>query len=167
MSNYVVLCDCDGDPNPRIIAWIDDDRPNGGRVRVDSNTGFTMSRRNVPNIRGGVDDFGIQCYGCRKAVRLSDARAGEVLDKIQPIRDTLEVRGIPALDQPAAELSDDERTARFEAAQAEISAQLRGDRRADTSARRPVVPDATLFETRYVIPFAQLCYIVTKLSKSR
>ena len=34
LGKYVVICDCT--PGERIIAWIDDDRATGGRVRIDS-----------------------------------------------------------------------------------------------------------------------------------
>jgi hypothetical protein len=41
---YAVVCECDGDGKPgRIIAWIDDRRPQAEHVFIESNTGFTKS----------------------------------------------------------------------------------------------------------------------------
>jgi hypothetical protein len=97
VSKHVVLCDCEGGPNPRVIAWIDDERPNGP-VRIDSNTSFTAAIR-VPNRRGGKATFHLRCKGCRKKVTLSDTTVGDIIDKLAPVRDTLEVASIPAIGQ--------------------------------------------------------------------
>jgi hypothetical protein len=97
MNRYVVLCDCDGSPNKRTIAWIDDERP-CGRVHIDSITSFTAILR-VPNRRGGRATYKIRCKVCGKEVTLSQTMAGDIIDMLAPIRDTLEVASIPAIDQ--------------------------------------------------------------------
>jgi hypothetical protein len=97
MNRYVVLCDCDGNRNRRTIAWIDDERPHGS-VRIESHTSFTAIVR-VPNQRGGRINYRIRCKACGKEVFLSETTAGDIIDRLAPIRDTLEVASIPALDQ--------------------------------------------------------------------
>jgi hypothetical protein len=146
MSNYVVLCDCDGDPTPRIIAWIDDERTTRGRVRVRSNVSFSA----LPN-RDGHMTYSIRCRACKRWVPWSDATAADVIDKLAPVRDTLEVRGIPMLDDPSLPVEP----MSFEEFRRSMV----------KPAGEPRVPKATHYESRYVIPMSTLCHIVTKLRR--
>ncbi len=162
MDKYVVLCDCDADPNPRIIAWIDDARPSG-RVRIDSNSGYTMAARATPNKRGAMATYGIVCRGCGKKTFVSDATAADVIDRIAPVLGSLEVRSIPSLDQPEKQFENKAARAEWlKQKHDEIVAQFTGQ----SGARRsmdPIIPDVKNYETRHVIPYSLLCQVVTNL----
>lgn len=158
---YVVLCGCDGDgTTQRIIAWIDDDRTNGGRVSVQSNVSFTQHHH-----EDGHVVWNIRCRACRKWVMWSETTVGEVLDRIAPIRNQLELQKIPALSQPL--VLDEPARAEVQGRIDEFMAQLS----ADPGKRQlpqlvgpdPIIPNATVYEMRYVLPFDVLCNIVTAL----
>lgn len=158
MSRYVVLCGCDG-TNQRIIAWIDDDRPQAVHVRVESNTGFVEARANNVNKRGGLLSYSMGCRACRQNVNVSEATVNDIVDKVIPIRDKLEVTGIPSLHQP---LSEEEFAARAADAHKQIMHDLYG-KACPVPKPEVVTPNATRFEMRYVIPFDLLQGIVTRL----
>jgi hypothetical protein len=139
MSKYVVLCDCDG-VTDRVIAWIDDDRANGGPIRVEGKSNFRVAL-SVPRAGGSIVTYGFGCRNCGKDVRqLSEAAAADVIDKIIPVRDTLEFKDISALDERVAQWN----------------------RRLLPLDRRITEP-APASERRYVIPLALLCRIISKL----
>jgi hypothetical protein len=98
MDKYLVQCDCDGDQHKRMIALIDDDRANGARINLTPNAGEyetgQLSMTNVHNRRG--DDQSpvrLHCGGrCRRDIRaITNATAGDIIDKIAPQRSELEV----------------------------------------------------------------------------
>jgi hypothetical protein len=159
-TRYVVLCACEGKPTSRIIAWIDDDRINGGDVSVQSNVSFTESRH--PD---GHLIWNIRCRACRKWVPWSEATVADVIDKIAPIRDRLELRRIPALSQPRKALDEEQREER-QKRHDEIMAQIRAEpssRQLPQPGPDAVIPNATHYEMRHVIPLITLCNVVTAL----
>jgi hypothetical protein len=164
MDRYVVLCDCDGGPNPRLIAWIDDQRGHGGAVFVNAVSRYTKAVRNEPNKRGGTTLYTIGCVGCGKGLPrgLTDETAGEVLDKfVIPYRDRLAVCSVPALMQPEPEWSEEEQRERREYRHRKIDAALGYSSEPPRDPRW--YPPATLFEDRHAIPLLLLCQAVSRI----
>jgi hypothetical protein len=106
MDRYVVLCDCDGGPQPRVIATIDDDRAHGGPIHLAPSVGEYgetghLSVKFVSNRRGDTQTpVRLHCGGrCGKDIReITDSTAGEVIDKVAPHRSMLPVVQFPSYD---------------------------------------------------------------------
>lgn len=152
-SRYVLLCDCG-----RIIAWIDDCRPEADHVYVESNSGFVMARRNHPTTAGAWHTYSLSCQECRRPVNVSESTVDELIDKLLPIRKTWEVRPIPSLNQPDRR-SDAERTADFLRMHKIIDDQLYG-RETEGFRSEPYAGPFEVYENRYVIPFKALDAII-------
>jgi hypothetical protein len=166
MGKYVVLCDCDGMiPNPRIIAWITDERPRGGSVAVTAVSRYTKSVRNEPNKRGGTTLYTIGCVACGKgfANGVTDETMAAALDRIIPKRSDLEVRSVPAPVQPEPELSEDEQQERREYGRRKITVIVSGDPHADPLRDPRWYTAPTVFEERHIIPLLVLCEVVSHL----
>jgi hypothetical protein len=85
---YVVTC-CHG---PLTGGEIDDNRPAGGDVVIDSDNSFR------------VKTAGLHCEGCEQAVKLGRRNLGELIDAINQLHavigyETLEGRRVIPLDQ--------------------------------------------------------------------
>lgn len=98
---YAVLCDCEGGGESRHqIAVISDDRDEGGQVIVGGlNHSYTYEWSNTPINRRG--DHGtphtLNCRGCNRRVSpITDARVGDIIDRIAPAREHLEVMHLNA-----------------------------------------------------------------------
>jgi hypothetical protein len=161
VDKYVVVCDCNGGPNPWRIAWIDDGRSHGGSVVVNSVSRYTKAVRSEPNKRGGTTLYTIGCVSCGKGFPWTDQTAGEVLDKVIPERGKLPVYSVPAPMQPQLELSEEEQRERREYRYRKIDAALGYSNEPPKDPRW--YPAATLFEDRHAIPLLVLCEIVRQL----
>ena len=161
MDKYVVVCDCNGGPNPQRIAWIDDERSDGGSVVVAAVSRYTKQVRSEPNKRGGNTLYTLGCVSCGKRLEWTDQTAGEVLDKVIPLRGDLAVYSVPSPIQPEPELSEEDQRERREYGRRKIDASLgySEDPPKDPRWHRP----ATLFEDRHAIPLLALCEIVRQI----
>jgi len=158
-SRYVILCDCDGSPSPRVIATIDDYRDEGGRVVIQ---GHKTAKRSAANHRGGSVNVFSECGGpCGRPVDVSEVTAATVLDLIVPQVEQLAVAQLPFADIDAAEPREIDawRVTRH----AEVQAQLLGE----IPARGTPIPAPTEYENRRVIPLGLWCALITKLPKDR
>ena len=93
MDRYVVLCDCDGGQQPREIAYIDDDRSNGGRIHVEPNPSkpYGIGTRVAPTRRGEFrTSIILDCPRCERRVRITELTAAQIIDLLGPVRDRLE-----------------------------------------------------------------------------
>jgi hypothetical protein len=163
VDKYVVVCDCTGGPNPWHIAWIDDERSHGGSVVVAAVSRYTKAVRSEPNKRGGTTLYTIGCVGCGRGFSdgLTDQTAGEVLDRVIPLRENFAICSVPALMQPEPEWSEEEQRERREYGYRKIDAALGYSNEPPKDPRW--YPPATVFEDRHAIPLQALCEIVGQL----
>lgn len=158
MNKYVVLCDCDGLPDRRVLAWIDDDRPDGG-VRIRSNQAFRAVGREKPSTRGDTGVYTFACRGCGRAFPpTTESTVAEIIDTVAP--HLIEDASVPALTSAQPTSSEDRRRAHDD-----VTARLRG--RVDPSARAIPGPARAVYEVRRVIPFGVLCNVVSRLRTHR
>jgi hypothetical protein len=155
-----VLCGCEEKPSSRIIAWIDDLRPDAEHVFIESNTGYTKALRNSQSAAGAWHSYGIGCRACQRHMNLSEATADEIIDKLIPIRNTLEIQPIPSLDQPDRR-SDEQRAADLIRARKLLDDQLHG--RGTPIQSEPHAGPFEVYENRYVIPFDLLDPMVKEM----
>lgn len=101
-DRYLVQCDCDGGPRPRVIARIDDDRANGGRLRLAPSVAqYETGQLSVDFVhnRRGDDQTPVRlhCGGqCGRDINaITDSTAGDIIDKIAPRRNMLAVVQFP------------------------------------------------------------------------
>lgn len=157
MDLYAVVCACE-----RIVAWIDDRRPQAEHVFVQSLTSYTKSLRGAQTKGGAWYTYTFACRRCRLDVRLSEVTADEIIDKMAPIRGELALRPIRNPFRELAMRSDEQRAADQARAAKSLDDQLNG-RPSAATADGPYGGAFAVYENRYVIPFAVLNQMITTL----
>ncbi|WP_204080977.1 hypothetical protein [Mycobacterium riyadhense] len=75
-DKYVVMCGCDDERNPLIVAWIDDDRRGSGRIHVGANHHWSET-----SYRGHVG-YQVGHRACGRNIELNQDNTGELIDAI-------------------------------------------------------------------------------------
>lgn len=174
MDRYVVLCDCDSGAQPREIAYIDDDRAEGGYIHIEPNV-FELEKRQyfrgasvTPNRLGDPNSpVALRCSGsCGKSVStISDARAGDIVDQFAAIKSELESHPSRPWDAPAKGY---EKEYERELLDNYPSPWREGYGDGKKQWRWPAdIPRVTHYETRLAIPFGIFRSINSKLPKRR
>lgn len=169
MDKYVVLCDCDGRAHE--VAYIDDDRADGGWIHLEPNVHELATRplfRGTsvkPNRLGDPNQaVGLRCAGCGATIStITDARVGDIVDGLGSVRDELEmIRPSRPWDEPASGYEEQYR-------QALLAGPAPWDEGyEDRGSWWPEgIPRVTHYEDRIVIPFQVLRSLNSRLPKRR
>jgi hypothetical protein len=162
VDQYVVLCDCDPDRQPRDVGYIDDSRADDGRFGLEAwppqSGGILVTPRKHGDRRSPQE---LECLHCGLFVRLSDTQAAEIIDLIvRPSPETGEaLRDIWGKTLIPLEVYVDDA-----ARSAEVMDEIAGER--DPS-RPSDVPTVIQYAHFYMIPFIKLCNMVSPLDKRR
>lgn len=178
MNRYVVLCDCESGGQPREIAYIDDDRTEGGSIHIDPNV-FELETRQyfrgttvTPNRRGDPNgSVTLRCSACRHTTpTITDARVGDIVDsiigKLAIAAVQLAVYPSRPWDEPAEGFEDEYRQALLD----DNSRWPWCEEYADHKGEWPWpagIPRVTRYEMRLVIPFRFFRALNSNLPKRR
>lgn len=169
---YVVLCDCGG--NSREVAYIDDERGNGGSVHLHPNVHQSapdagVQFRGTSTVANRLGDpnqaVALRCAGCGATVTaLTNARVADIVDALSALREKLERRPSRPWVEPAPGHEDNYRQALLAAPAPWDHGYEPGG---DAGWSLEGIPTITHYEDRVVVPFALLRTLNTKLPKRR